>query len=119
MQTSRLTLDHLPEIGESQLIDASSLHLPLPRSPRKFYRHGWQSWTLTTWLDPGSPPCPVRASEFRKKDEDPGYALHKNHVSAWVGAVELGEDEILLLGALSWMEKPCMVFTRAKTARSG
>jgi alpha-galactosidase len=34
------------------------------------------------------------------KDEDPGYALHKNHTSAWVAAVELGEQDILLLGAL-------------------
>jgi alpha-galactosidase len=34
------------------------------------------------------------------KDEDPGYALHKNHISAWVGAVELGADDVLLLGSL-------------------
>jgi alpha-galactosidase len=34
------------------------------------------------------------------KDEDPGHTLQKNHISAWVGAVELGEDDILLLGAL-------------------
>jgi alpha-galactosidase len=34
------------------------------------------------------------------KDEDPGFALHKNHIGAWVGAVELGEEDILLLGAL-------------------
>jgi hypothetical protein len=34
------------------------------------------------------------------KDEDPGYALHTNHMGAWVGAVELGEQDILLLGAL-------------------
>jgi alpha-galactosidase len=55
---------------------------------------------LTTWLDPATPPFPVRAAEFRIKDEDPGYALYKNHVSAWLGAVELAEDDILLLGAL-------------------
>lgn len=100
MRTSHLTLDHLPEIGDSQLISASSLRLRLPGTPSKFYRHGWQSWTLTTWLDPAAPPRPVRASEFRIKDEDPGYALHLNHVSTWVAAVELDEEDILLLGAL-------------------
>ena len=99
MRTPHLTLDQLPEIGHSQLISASSLRLSLPGTPRKFYRHGWQSWTLTTWLDPSDPPRPVRASEFRIKDEDPGYALHLNHVSAWVAAVELDEEDILLLGA--------------------
>jgi alpha-galactosidase len=35
------------------------------------------------------------------KDEDPGYALHANHISCWVGAVELGENDILLMGALN------------------
>ncbi|HUE98607.1 MAG TPA: glycoside hydrolase family 36 protein [Anaerolineales bacterium] len=101
MPTSNLTLDSLPQTGDSQIISASSLRLSLPQPPKKFYRHGWQSWTLTTWLDPNDPPLPVRAAEFRLKDEDPGYALHKNHISAWVGAVELSNDDIVLLGALN------------------
>jgi hypothetical protein len=100
MPTTHLTQDQLPENGGSQLISASSLRVSLPGVPRKFYRHGWKSWTLTTWLDPADPPRPIRASEFRIKDEDPGYALHRNHVSASVTAVELGEEDILLLGAL-------------------
>jgi alpha-galactosidase len=82
------------------MISASFLSLSLPQPPKKFYRHGWQSWALTTWLDPRDPPLLVRATEFRAKDEDPGYALHRNHISAWVGAVELEDDDILLLGAL-------------------
>ncbi len=100
MPTSPLELDSLPEPSSSQILNASSFTLSLTQPPRKFYRHGWHSWSLTTWLDPSEPPLPIRAPEFRAKDEDPAYALHKNHVSAWVGAVELGEDDILLLGAL-------------------
>ncbi len=100
MSTSYLTLDSLPPAFASQVISTSSLSLSLPQSQKSFFRHGWQSWTLTTWLDPREPPLPVRAPEFRAKDEDPAYALAKNHVSAWVGAVELSEDDILLLGAL-------------------
>lgn len=101
MPTSSIVLDSVPQIGESQIISASSLRLNLSQPPKRFFRHGWQSWTLTTWLDPSDPPLPVRAAEFRIKDEDPGYALHKNHISCWVGAVELGDDDILLLGALN------------------
>jgi alpha-galactosidase len=82
------------------MINAGSLRLSLPQLPGKFFRHGWQSWALTTWLDPGQPPLPVRGAEFRNKDEDPTYALHRNHLGCWVGAVELGEKDILLLGAL-------------------
>ncbi len=100
MPTSHLIADSLPQVGDSQTISASSLRLRLPQPPKKFYRHGWQSWTLSTWLDPSDPPVPVRAAEFRAKDEDPGYALHTNHIGCWVGAVDLGNDDILLLGSL-------------------
>jgi alpha-galactosidase len=100
MSSSYLTLGSIPLASDSQIIRAVSLSLNLPQPPKKFYRHGWQSWALTTWLDPGEPPQPVRAPEFRAKDEDPGYALHNHHISAWVGAVELGDEDILLLGAL-------------------
>jgi alpha-galactosidase len=100
MPASHLTLNSLPDRGISQIVSAASLSINLPCSPKAFYRHGWQSWSLTTWLDPAAPPLPVRAAEFRTKDEDPGYALHRNPVSAWVGAVELVENDILLLGAL-------------------
>jgi alpha-galactosidase len=101
IETSNIMLNSLPQAGDSQIVIGSSLRLNLRQPPNKFYRHGWQSWTLTTWLDPNDPPLPVRAAEFRIKDEDPGYAFHKNHIGCWVGAVELDEDDILLLGALN------------------
>jgi alpha-galactosidase len=100
MLTSHSTLQSLPTFGGSQIIAAPCLRLNLPQPPNRFFRHGWQSWALATWLDPGEPCLPIRATEFRHKDEDPAYSLHRNHISAWVGAVELGEDDILLLGAL-------------------
>ena len=100
MNSIHLTLDSLRQAPDSQIVSASSLHLRLPQPPRRFFRHGWQSWTLTTWLDPSEPPYPMSSPKFRAKDEDPAYALSKNHVSAWVGAVELDDDDILLMGAL-------------------
>lgn len=96
MNTIRID-DNLPG---GQTITASRVDLSLPQPPKLFFRHGWQSWTLTTWLDPSEPPLPIRSPQFRAKDEDPLHAFNKNHVSAWVGAVELGDDDILLLGAL-------------------
>jgi alpha-galactosidase len=95
-----LNLDFLTETSDSRIVSASSLHLDLPRPPKRFYRHGWQSWTLATWLDPSDPPLPIRSPEFRAKDEDPAYAFARNHISAWVGAVEVGDEDIFLLGAL-------------------
>ena len=101
MPTSHLTLASLPHISEAKIISSSSINLSLPQPPKRFFRHGWQSWALTTWLDPSGPPLPIRPGELRSKDEDPAYSFAKNHVSAWVGAVELAQDDILLLGALN------------------
>ncbi len=101
MTTLLLDADAIPETSNHQIITASRMDLNLTQPPKRFFRHGWQSWTLTTWLDPRDPPLPIRAPEFRAKDEDPAYTFHQNHVSAWVGAVELGEDDVLLVGALN------------------
>jgi alpha-galactosidase len=99
-QTVELHLDSLQQAPSPQIVSASQLHLNLSQPPRRFFRHGWQSWTLTTWLDPSDPPFPRRSPQFRAKDEDPRYAFAENHVSAWVAAVELADDDILLVGAL-------------------
>jgi alpha-galactosidase len=95
-----ITLDSLAQMGNSGILSGSSLRLSLPQLPKKFYRHGWHSWSWTTWLDPKEPPRPIRDPDFRVKDEDADFAFHSNHMSAWVGASELGDDDILLLGAL-------------------
>lgn len=100
MTILHLQLDALNQGSDSQIVTASSLSLNLPQPPKRFFRHGWQSWTLTAWLDPSEPPYPISSPQFRAKDEDPAYAFAKNHISAWVGAVELGDNDILLLGAL-------------------
>jgi len=79
---------------------ASRVTLDLPRPPRKFYRHGWQSWTLTTWVNPNEPMSPISARQTRAKDEDAPYAFSGHPVSAWVGAAEMDAGKIILLGAL-------------------
>ena len=101
MTTLLLDADAIPETSQHQIIVASRVDLNLTQDPKRFFRHGWQSWTLTTWLDPSEPPLPIFSPQFRAKDEDPTYAFHKNHISAWVGAVELNDDDIVLVGALN------------------
>lgn len=101
MTTLILDGEAIPESSHYQIFLATHMDLNLTQPPRRFFRHGWQSWTLTTWLDPAYPPLPIRSPEFRARYEDPIYAFSKNHISAWVGAVELDNDDILLAGALS------------------
>jgi alpha-galactosidase len=100
MPTSAPPSNLPPRASSPQLVSASRVDLNLLQPPKRFFRHGWQSWTLTTWLDPSEPPVPISSPQFRTKDEDPVYAFAKNHTSAWVGAVELEDGDILLVGAL-------------------
>lgn len=90
----------LAKSGPEQIIRDSRITFNFVSQPKKIFRHGWHSWTLTSWLDPSVPPLTSRSSEFRLRDEDPSYAQSNKHTSAWVGAVELASDHILLIGAL-------------------
>ncbi len=99
MPTSHLQLDSLPSAFDSQIVSASSLHLGLPRPPRRFFRHGWQSWSLAAWTAPA--PLPVQQPRLLHPMQiDPVYADETAPHSAWVAAVEMAENDILLLGAL-------------------
>lgn len=99
MPTPPLQLDSPPETGSSLVIAASSLTVSLPRPPRLFYRHGWQSWSLSAWTDPT--PLPVQhPAILHPLQTDPRYANETSPHGSWVGAVELDEDDILLLGSL-------------------
>jgi len=89
-----------PDKSGGYLVSGSPVIVNLPSRPRLFFRHGWQSWSLAAWIDPTTPPVPIRAAEFRTKDEDPVYAFADRHVSAWVGAAETLTGQVILLGAL-------------------
>lgn len=99
MTTPPLNLDSLPSADSSQLVNASSLTVSLPRPPQLFYRHGWQSWSLAAWTEPT--PLPIqRPKILHPLQTDPRYANETSPHGSWVGAVEFAEGDILLLGAL-------------------
>lgn len=99
VNTSARTLDTLPQAGDSRIVNAASLRLNLPQPAKKFYRHGWQSWSLTAWTD--LTPLPVqRPTLLHPMQIDPVYAFESSPHGSWVAAMEFAEDDILLLGAL-------------------
>jgi alpha-galactosidase len=96
-----MTILHFSDIkAKPQIVKAREIRVELASQPARFYRHGWQSWTLTTWLDPSEPVTPISAHQTRAKDEDPLYAFSEHPVSAWVGAAEMNDGQVILLGAL-------------------
>ncbi len=94
------TIDIRQDFPTEQILPAAEFSIDLAQTPKRFYRHGWQSWSLTTWVDPKEPMVPISAHQTRAKDEDPPYALSNHPVSAWVGAAEMDDGKIVLTGAL-------------------
>ncbi|RJP47730.1 MAG: alpha-galactosidase [Anaerolineaceae bacterium] len=74
--------------------------LGLPQPPRAFYRHGWQSWSLTAWTDPVRELPVMKPEIFHSRQTDPVYAKHPHPNGSWLGAVEMEDGKIIFLGAL-------------------
>ncbi len=85
---------------KDQIITASSLAITLPGTPVRYYRHGWQSWTLAAWMDPARELPVMKPDIFHPRQTDPVYALHPHPNGSWLGAVELEDGDIVFLGAL-------------------
>ncbi|MGB8983260.1 MAG: glycoside hydrolase family 36 protein [Anaerolineales bacterium] len=99
MPTSHRALDSLPQTADSHILSAASLSLGLPQPPRRFFRHGWQSWSLAAWTD--LTPLPIQQPKLLHPMQiDPVYAFETSPHSSWVGAIEIADNDILLLGAL-------------------
>jgi alpha-galactosidase len=82
-----------------QILSASSLTVSLPRPPKSFYRHGWQSWSLAAWTDIS--PLPIQyPTILHPLQIDPVYARVSHPHGSWLGAVEFENGKVLLIGAL-------------------
>lgn len=85
---------------KSRIIKAKELSIQLPSTPVKYYRHGWQSWSLAAWTD--VTPFPMqKPTSFHPYQTDAVYAREPNPHGSWLGAIEFENGNILLLGALA------------------
>jgi len=70
-----------------------------PSPARFFFRHGWQSWSLASWVDLAEPLKPLLPLKRRPQADDPWLLSQKAHWGSGLGALRVGEG-VLLLGAL-------------------
>ena len=83
-----------------QIVSTDSIVITLLIAPKRFFHHGWQSWSLVTWMDTATP-LPVQKPRLLYAMQlDPNYAYHPYPHGSWVGAVEMEKENILLLGSL-------------------
>jgi alpha-galactosidase len=94
------SIEFIEKFPAEQVVFADSLIIPLLMAPKRFFCHGWQSWSLATWID-SSTPLPVQKPRLLHAMQlDPNYAYHPYPHGSWVGAVEMDKENILLLGSL-------------------
>lgn len=83
-----------------KIIKAKNIQVELPAQPVKYYRHGWQSWSMAAWTDV-KPMRRQKPEIFYPLQIDIEYAYETNPHGSWLGAVEFADGKILLLGALA------------------
>lgn len=97
--TRMTTIDFNESFPVEQILSASCVTLNLPRPPKRFYRHGWQSWSLAAWTE--LTPLPIQKPRIlHPLQVDPVYAKEARPHSSWIGAVEFDDGKVLLLGSL-------------------
>ena len=92
--------DRAARCPEGILLHGTEAALDLPFPPVRFYRHGWQSWSLTTWQGSGDRIPRPKPALLLPMQTDPRHVRDDRPNGSWVGAAELPDGRILLLGAL-------------------
>ena len=92
--------DQTTPISDGYILTGSNVSLEFDQEPRQYYRHGWQSWSLTTWQNPNFQLPVQKPTILHSLQTDPVYAKHPVPNGSWLGAVELEGGNVLLLGSL-------------------
>ena len=91
--------DSVREARDYVILEGPRAELDFPVPPRLFYRFGWQSWSLTAWTPLTSLPL-QKPVILHPMQTDPVYVHEKSPNGSWLGALELENGSVLLLGAL-------------------
>ncbi|HEY2981947.1 MAG TPA: glycoside hydrolase family 36 protein [Anaerolineales bacterium] len=94
-----ISADEIRERRDFVQLAGARVTLSLPRPPIRFFRHGWQSWSLAAWTELHPLPIP-KPHLLHPMQTDLRYAREKQPNGSWVGAVEFDDGNALLLGAL-------------------
>lgn len=88
-------------LGSDVILSGSEISLDLPFISDQYFCHGWQSWSLTSWMDVRRFPATSYPTSLHAMQTDPMYAFEKRPNGSWMGAIKTPDERMLLLGALS------------------
>ena len=92
--------DEVSTVDGGAVLTGAEVSLVLPFEPVRFYRHGWQSWSLTTWQGADERIPRLKLAIHVPMRDDPATAHDGRSHGSWIGAVELADDRIALLGSI-------------------
>jgi alpha-galactosidase len=93
--------DSIQPLQQGWLLNGGSLALSLPYEPRLMYRHGFHSWSQAGWLDLQRQHSPPLLRHLWPQQDDPALLADYPFASSGVIAFEIGDNRILLVGALA------------------
>ena len=96
----KITADSIRPLERGLLLSGAQVRLELPAVPRRYLISGWQSWSLTAWVETGRKLRPIRPASLNAMQTDPAYVCETRPNGSWYAAVEMPDGQVLLLGAL-------------------
>jgi alpha-galactosidase len=85
---------------ETSRLRGTQVVVSLDAPADRYYRHGWHSWSEARWLDPRTAPVAPVVPEKLPFADDPVYARRVTHGGSALGAAQLSDGTVALLGAL-------------------
>jgi len=101
--SSEQIIIHAERTSETEggiIISGSRVSLILPSEPLRYLYSGWQSWSLTSWVDISHPVRPLRPISQRPRVADPDYVDESRPNGSWYGAVEIDDGRVIFVGSL-------------------
>ncbi len=86
--------------GGGLLLKGDTVSVTLPGNPKRYFYHGWQSWTLAAWVNVSRRMPVMRPACMHPMQTDPVYVRERKPNGSWYGTVELEKDQLVFLGAL-------------------
>lgn len=88
------------QIQGGLILSGPSVEITFESTPTHYLYHGWQSWTLTAWVDISRRMPVMRPAYLHPMQTDPLHVQNNLPNGSWYGAVELADGQVILLGSL-------------------
>jgi alpha-galactosidase len=89
------------KVTSGLILTGPSVEITFEGLPTHYLYHGWQSWTLTAWVEISHPMPVMRPASMHPMQTDPLHAENRLPNGSWYGAVELADGQVILLGSLA------------------